>query len=188
MAGRESCRFSARSLPSSRLGFEQQLVDVRAGAVQLRSGLRQRLQRSDPIAVRRVQTRQIQAQRPVRRVARRSHIGHAGARQLPLDSNGGDCLPFCSADSANQLSVSFVWGSKSQDSSHAGTAKPMPESPAWARRSNHWIDNAFLGDGSPGHGQGARSRSRRTPGCEVPHHCMYSGEDAPAARSNGVTQ
>jgi hypothetical protein len=25
----------------------------------------------------------------------------------------------------------------------------MPKSPAWARRSNHWIDNAFLGDASP---------------------------------------
>jgi hypothetical protein len=34
----------------------------------------------------------------------------------------------------------------------------MPKSSAWARRSNHWIDNAFLGDASP----------RPWPGCEIP--------------------
>jgi hypothetical protein len=85
--------------------LDQQLVDVRAGTVQLCSLLRQRPKRLDPIAVRRKQTGQIQAHRWVGRLASRSHIGHADARQLPLDSNGGDCLPRFGANSDGQSSA-----------------------------------------------------------------------------------
>ena len=137
--------------------LEQQLVDVRAGGVHLRSGLQQRLQRLNPIAVRRAQTRQIQPQRRAGRLASRFYIGHAAARQLPLDSNEGECLRHCGGNSDSQSSVPPKRGSKSPDSSHAGIAKPMPESPAWARCSNHWIDNAFLSDASP----------QPWPGCEI---------------------
>ena len=148
---------SYRTVSSSRLGHEQQFVDVRIGTVQLRSRLRQRLKRSDPIGVRRMETRQIQTQRRVGRLASRPHIGHAAARQLPLDSNGGDCLPCFGGDSDSQFPVSFFWGWKSPGSSHAGTANSMPKSPASARCSNHWIDNAFLGDAPP----------RPWPECEI---------------------
>ena len=143
--------------------LDQQLVDVWAGTVQLCSLLRQRPKRSDPIAVRRKQTGQIQVQRWVGRLASRSHIGHADARQLPLDSNGGDCLPRFGGDSDGQSSVPPERSSKSAGSCWAGSAKCMPKSPASARRSNHWIDNAFLGDASPGPWLGYEISAALTP-------------------------
>ncbi len=82
--------------------LDQQLVDVRAGTVQLRSGLRERPKGSDPIAVCRHQTRQIQTQRRVGRLASRSHLGHAIARQLPFDSNGWHGLARFGLDSDGQ--------------------------------------------------------------------------------------
>jgi hypothetical protein len=144
-------------ISSSRVGLEQQLVDVRAGTVQLCSLLRQRPKRLNPIAVRRKQTGQIQAHRWVGRLASRSHIGHADARQLPFDSNGGDGLPRFGGNSDGQSSVPPERSSKSAGSCWATSAESMPESPTSVRRSNHWIDNAFFGDRSP----------RPWPGCEI---------------------